>query len=281
MEKDMIDSLYYTASEARKLLGLTEHSFQYWVKVGKINKTILPPKRQGSYLKSEIDRKKVLLERSLFFADIKDIEFKRAEEKDMYAECRLSSLVFGKSALSPEAISVAQRLPRISPESTWHLYSRDMLAASINFVPLTERAVEEFKLGKRGWLFDADDIVPFVSGTPLNCIIIDFIATPTVPPETRHEYAMRLLSNFLDQLEIWGKRGVDIKRVYANGGTEIGKRLLEKAGGSVIHIAKSEINPKHIRTIYEIDIESSSKVFLRPYKRALNEWKEQNTHLKG
>jgi hypothetical protein len=47
---------YYTAAQARQVLGLTEHAFQYRVKSGQIKKTILPGRKQGSYLKDEIHR---------------------------------------------------------------------------------------------------------------------------------------------------------------------------------------------------------------------------------
>jgi len=273
---EKISDLYYTAAEARKVLGLTEHSFQYWVKSSKINKTLLPGKGQGVYLKREIDRKAKQIERALFFADAKDLEFKRATVNDMDAESYLASLVFGRSALSQDAIEAARRLAKISPESTYHLYDRDMLAASINIVPLKHEAILEFIQGKRGWLFEEESIEPFEPGHPLECIIIDFIATPAVPPEQRHEYALRLLFSFLDVLEEWGRRGVEITKIYANGGTEIGKRLLESAGGIAINTARHEKKPNVMRTIYEVDVSQSTKKFLQPYKTALAEWKKQH-----
>jgi hypothetical protein len=274
---EKISDLYYTAAEARKILGLTEHSFQYWVKSGKINKTILPGKRQGVYLKREIDRKAQQIERALFFADAKDLEFKPATVNDMDAESHLASLIFGRDALSQDSMEASRRLARISPESTYHLYDRDILVASINIVPLKHEAILEFIQGKRGWLFTEESIVPFQAGKPLECIIIDFMATPAVPPEQRHEYAIRLLFYFLDKLEEWGKRGIEISKVYANGGTDIGQRLLESAGGKVVNIVHSEKHPRKMHTIYEVDVASSTKRFIQPYKVALAKWKQQRS----
>src|SRR6266566_1620472 len=56
MSAKELSELYYTAAEARQVLGVTEHSFQYQVKSGKIKKTLLPGKKQGSYLKEDIHR---------------------------------------------------------------------------------------------------------------------------------------------------------------------------------------------------------------------------------
>src|SRR6266568_2451497 len=220
MNTEKISDLYYTAAEARQVLGVSEHSFQYWVKSGKINKSVLPGKKQGAYLKREIDRKAQQIERALFFADAKDLEFKPATVNDMDAESHLASLVFGRRALEGDAMERARQL--------------------------------------------------------LECIFIDYWSTPAVPPEQRHEYAIRLLFYFLDMMEEWGKRGIEISKIYANGGTEIGKRLLESAGGKVINLARHEKHPKVVRTIYEVDIEASTKRFIRPYKAALAEWKRQH-----
>ena len=46
---------FYTASEARKVLGLTEATFFDRVKKGHIPKVIPPGKRQGLYPKRTID----------------------------------------------------------------------------------------------------------------------------------------------------------------------------------------------------------------------------------
>ena len=70
--------------------------------------------REGVYLKREIDRKAQQIERALFFADAKDLEFKRATVNDMDAESYLASIIFGRGALSPEAME-ANRGNRFDP----------------------------------------------------------------------------------------------------------------------------------------------------------------------
>ena len=62
MSLDRVSEAYYTAREARAVLGLNEHTFQTWVKTGRITRTKLPGMGQGVYLKREIDRKARLLE---------------------------------------------------------------------------------------------------------------------------------------------------------------------------------------------------------------------------
>ena len=196
----------------------------------------------------------------------------------MDAENHLSYLIFGKRAVTPHAIELTRRLAKLSPESTYHLYDRGELAASINFVPLNHSAIIEFIAGKRGWLFGTESIEKFEPVKPLECIIIDFISNPCVPPEQRSNYGKMLLMKFLGTtLQQWGERGIEITKIYANGGTDIGKKLLTKAGGKVVNIASHELHPDTKRTIYEIDIASSDKLIFMPYKAALERWQAANT----
>jgi len=284
---DRVKELYYTAKQAREVLGLNEHTFQSWVKSRKINRTVLPGHGQGVYLKSEINSKAAQIQSALFFDEAQDLEYRQATISDMDAENYLSYLIFGKRVVTPQAVELTRRLARISPESTYHLYDHHLrdypqhdhieLAASLNIVPLNHDAITEFIAGKRGWLFGEEAIEKFAPGKPLECIVIDFLSNPCVPPEQRKNYAKRLLMKFFcDTLRKWGENGVEIAKIYSNGGTPEGKRLLETAGGKVINVATHELHPHIQRTIYEIDIASSTKSFLRPYKAALASWRTQH-----
>lgn len=53
--QEKLSSVYYTAAEARQVLGLSEDAFHGYVRTGKVRKYMLPGKRQGRYLKKEID----------------------------------------------------------------------------------------------------------------------------------------------------------------------------------------------------------------------------------
>src|SRR5713226_7034250 len=184
MSLDRVSEVYYTAREARAVLGLNEHTFQSWVKAGKITRTKLPGLGQGVYLKRDIDRKARLIESAMFLDTSKDLEFRAATPQEIEAETHLAHLIYGKRVLKPEAQRARRQLVEINPESTWLLYDRDMLAASINIVPLTHEAIEEFKQGVRGWIFvGREQVKQFAPGEPLEVIIIDLMTTPAVPPE--------------------------------------------------------------------------------------------------
>src|SRR5947209_1516745 len=146
----------------------------------------------------------------MFLDTSKDLEFRAATPREIDAETHLAHLIYGKRVLKPEAQRLRRQLVEINPESTWYLYDRDMLAASINIVPVTHEAIEEFKQGVRGWLFvGSGQVKQFAPGEPLEVIVIDLMTTPTVPPEKRNFYAQAILRDLATTtLRQWGARGV-------------------------------------------------------------------------
>ena len=265
---DRVSEQYYTAREARAVLGLNEHTFQTWVKAGKIRRIKIPELGYGVYSKVEIDRKARLIEAALFL-DTKDLEFKAATPREIDAETHLAHLIYGKRVLTPEAQRLRRQLVEINPESTWLLYDRDMLAASINIVPVTHEAIEQFKQGVRGWLFVGSlQVKQFVPGEPLEVIIIDLMTTPAVPPEKRNFYGQAILRDLATTtLRQWGERGVEIASLYACGSTDAGRKLLRNQWFTELG------EPVPGRVIFELpDVLHSDLVLLRPYQEAFATW---------
>jgi len=279
MSLDRVSEQYYTAAEARAVLGLNEHTFQTWVKTGKIKRTKIPGLGQGVYSKREIDRKAHLIESALFLDTTKDLEFKNASVSEVDAEIHLAHLIYGRRVLRPEAQRARRRLVETNPESTWLLYDREILAASLNIVPLTHEAIEEFKLGKRGWLFEKNVIKQFEPGEVLECIVIDYMTTPAVPPEKRKFYGETLLHEFSNTtLRSWGARGVIIGKLYTCGSTNDGRRLLRKN-----NVFRELGEPVPGRVIFELDLLSQLErednlalTLLHPYRETLSAWREQH-----
>ncbi len=271
MSLDKVSEQYYTAAQARGVLGLTEHTFQNWVRSGRIKRTQLLGRGQGLYLKRDIDRAAHLIEAALFLDTTKDLELRPATTlADVEAEIHLAHLIYGRRAMLPEAQRARKRLVEANPESSWYLYDRELLGASINVVPVTPEGVERFKQGERGWLFVPDQVKQFEPGAPLDCIIIDYMTTPGVPPEKRRFYGEALLrelaySTFKD----WGARGIDLRKVYTCGSTPAGRALLRSSGEF-----RELGEPVPNRVIFELDVPNTDFILLRPYKEAFAAWKE-------
>src|SRR5215472_17166236 len=226
--------VYYDAAGARQALGLGEEEFQYWGRTGRITRVYLPGRKQPVYSKKEINKIAVKVEAAILAEKADGLLYRQATLNDLDAEIELADLVFGGRAKSPELASLRRAFLEKNPQTTYHLYDGDYLAAYLNLIPFDQEAIAQFKEGVKGWALGVEHIEPFEPGKPLECVIIDMATTPTVPPARRASYAQLLLENFGRTLEEWGNTGIEIAKVYAASGTPSGIRLLKHAGFQII-----------------------------------------------
>jgi len=261
-----ISRRYYTAAQARKVLGLDEQEFQYWVRKGRINKVILPGKAQGIYSKREVDGIASKIEAAIIADEPENLEFRKATIDDLEAEYELSYLIFGKGA---HTVAVRQTYLERNPDSIYHLYDDGRLAAFIDIVPYTKEAIEKFMAGeKRGRELDPNDVEPFTPGKPQECIVMEMATTPTAPPTRRTLYGTQLLIGLSKVLEEWGERGIILTKLHATSSTPTGIHILNTAGFKVVR------NLGKGRLAFELDVDESNAKILRRYKHTLQEWKE-------
>jgi predicted GIY-YIG superfamily endonuclease len=71
VKPDETIELYYTAAEARKVLGLTDSEFQWWSRAGRVERVLLPKKKQYLYPKHNIDSLTKELEEILLEEEMK------------------------------------------------------------------------------------------------------------------------------------------------------------------------------------------------------------------
>lgn len=259
---------YYTASEARKKLGLDESTFQYWGRQERVTRRYLPGRKQPLYLKSEIDDLVNRIETTVIAQKSEGIEYKKATINDLEQEYQLGLLTFGRTANSVE---VRKAFMEKNLDIDYHLYDHSSLMAYINVMPVKNPALEEFMSGKiRGWQIKPSDVEPFVPGVPVECLIMDLVSTPNVPPIQRSFYSSRLLTHLLGTLKEMGEQGIEITKIHAIGGTPYGQRILRSAGFT----EGKEVAPGRIPFV--LDIASSNDKILRQYKDCLAQWKKQH-----
>jgi hypothetical protein len=257
---------YYTAAEARGVLGLDEQSFQYWIRRGRIKKVQRPGRSQAVYSKREVNELATRIAATILTEQPADIVFGKATIDDIEKEAALAHLIFGEKA---DAKEECKAFIEKNHNITYHLYDKDQLVAYINVVPLEHEAIEEFMLGKViAWNIDTNKIRQFTPGEPIGCLIIDMITTPLVPPARRTFYGSRLLSELVKILSEAGRQGVEITKLYAASDTPTGIRILKNAGFQIIHESRKG------RFSFMLDIEHSNEKILKEYQKALAEWKE-------
>lgn len=265
MSLERLPDLYYTAEQARNKLGMTKDAFNHYVKTGVIKKTTIVGKH-GHFMKREIDMLALSINAAMLAAQSSEIQFKKATPQDQEKEFELAVLNFGEP--TKRFHEYRRQLLTINPDISYYVYDHEHMVASIDIVPLNHEGILKFTEGERGWHL-GEYVKQFVSDEPLELIVIDMMTTTLVPMDKRNRYAMHLLFGMTRVLEEWGKQGVDIIKVYANGGSIYGKRLLETAGFTKLGERRDN------RFIYELDIAMSDLQVLRPYKDAITEYKKK------
>lgn len=253
---------YYTAAQAREILGLDEQAFQYQVRKGRITKTVLPDMSQGVYSRKEIDRKATTIEAAIIAEQPEGIEFRKANIEDLEAEYELSHLIFGKSA---HTLEVRRSFLERNPDIDYHLYDQDKLAAFIQIIPFTKEAIEDFTSGRlNGDQLDLNTIEKLEPGKPLECIVMEMATTPTVPPQERTTYGAQLILGLSDVLREWGEKGIIITKLHATSSTPTGIRIMQTAGFQRV---KEVGRPG--RFAFELDVQASDTKVFRGYKDAI------------
>jgi len=273
VQLEKIKEIYYTAAEARKALDLSDDKFQYWVKAGRIKRVQIPGRKQGVYLKREVDKLARRIEATIIAAEeTKELEYRKATIEDLEEEYQLSHLIFGKGA---HTVETRRALMEQNPDIDYHLYDREKLVAFINIIPFRHEAVMDFiNARKIGSELDPKDVENFIPEKPLEVIIMDMETTPTVPPAKRTLYATQLLMGLAETLEEMGKEGIIIEKCYATSSTTTGINILNRAGFKiVVDLGKG-------RLAYALDIKDSKVKLLKGYIEALDQWrkKQNNTN---
>lgn len=263
---------YTTAGEAARILQVTDAMLTIYVRQGKLKRYGPETRKHKFYKLSEVE-KLAEAERAFFEPDVEvasppeGLVFRKATLADLEAEGYLAYLCFGPRA--SDTMPARRAFLTHNPDMFYHLYDHGNLAASMNIVPLKAEALEEFKKGKRGWLFSLDEIEQFTPG-PHRLIIIDFMTAPVEFPERRGMYGTQLLMGLSKQLKEWGAQGVEILSVHACGSTESSRHNLRSAGFTELG------EPVPGRVIFELDVTSSLLKLLQPYKEAFATWQREH-----
>lgn len=257
--------VYYIAADARKVLGLDEEAFQYWGRIGRINRIYLKGRKQAVYSKKEVHNIANKINATMLAEKATGLEYRKATINDLDSEIELAQLTFGARAGQQEAVSLRRAFREKNPDTTYHLYDGDPLVAYINIFPFTHDAIEDFKNGTRGWALGINRIEQFEPGKSLECIIIDMATTPSVSPARRGTYAQILLEGFYRTLREWGEQGVKIANVYAASNTPQGIRIIEHAGFKKI----KEVGPG--RYTFELNVMDTNSKLLAEYKNTLTQ----------
>jgi len=125
---------YYTAAQARKVLGLDEQALQYWVRKERLHKTVLPGRSQGLYLRKEVDSIAEQIEATIIAQNAEGLDFRSATVDDLEKEYRLARIIFGRRADTPEIQQGKRAFIEKNPDIDYHLYDEGNLVGCIHII---------------------------------------------------------------------------------------------------------------------------------------------------
>lgn len=271
MKLGELAEFYYTAAEARKVLGVDQDTFQYWGKSERIRRIHLPGRKQAVYSKKEIDTMARKIEAVTLTEKTEGLEFRKATVSDLEEEYRLARVIFGRNADTPEIRKGKQLFLAKNPNINYHLYDHGNFVGCVHIVPLRHEAIMTL-LRERipAWTLDPSNIRQFTPQEPIECFLLDMLTTPGVEPNKRSFYAGRMLVHLAEVMEEWGRQGVQITKLYSMSRTPSGIRILKSAGFSILDEQEDG------RITFELDISTSDERLLKGYKEALRQRKQQN-----
>src|SRR5947207_6162181 len=136
---------FYTAAEARKVLGLTEATFFYRVNQGQIPRTIPRGRRLGVYSKKIID---ALAEaQDLLYAQHEHIAFSRSVLAEQEQEMQIGIKNFGPEYITPLPERIAFQLK--SQYTFWSLKVEGHVAGYVSAFRFTPEFLDDILTGRR------------------------------------------------------------------------------------------------------------------------------------
>ncbi len=252
---------YYTAKEAQERLGINDNNFYYLVRTGKIKKYTPPGKKQGVYPKSEIDRLAREMLAFMTYDEKAGLQFMKATtDEDYKDEHELGTLLFGNAIHNMET---RKAWLEKNPDLDFIIRDHGRLVGFINLLPAKHHAIMQFMNGEiKGWDIKPDDVLPFIPGSTIECIIMGMATTSDVDIGRRTQYGAKLLSGLTEFLIELAEKNITITKFYAASVTPSGIAILRNAGFK-------ELKQSGKRIAFELDVMTSENRLVIEYKQAL------------
>ena len=161
---------YYTAQEAREILGMTHSALSNQVAAGNLQRIIPPGKRQGVYLREEVDRLRAEMDSFFQHRNAFNVDppiFVKATIEDMEEAVKLADAVFGGVNTIPAEKRIAWLMK--NSDIDYLLKQEGETVGYLSLVPLKPKTIEDLLLAKR-YAKDLapDDILTYEPGKPVD-----------------------------------------------------------------------------------------------------------------
>jgi len=241
---------FYTAAEARKVLGLTEATFFYRVNQGQIPRVIPRGRRLGVYPKKIIDA--LAQAQEMLYSQHEHLVFSRSTLSEQEQEMHIGIKCFGPQYITPLAERIAFQLK--NGYTFWSLKVDGQVVGYISLFRFPPDFQEDILTGAH---IERDitvrEVLPFERGKSF-AVYIDVMAVdPDLAPHLRRLYGGVIASRFADRILDLLANGYQIEKLYTVTATQEGDNLVREAGFQLMP-GKSLVPG---RTAYEIALDEA------------------------
>lgn len=261
---------YYTASQAKQVLSITDGMLYNFIRNGEIEPVKLPGRKQSVYKREQIDKLARILMPFTVRKVVKETKFMRATKEDLATIMEISNTLFGAGrSVTPLERRVGW-LTR-NPDTYHVLKQGEQIVGYVTLLPFKpgSEKIKGLLGGTTAVAITPDDIVEFQPGVHTDIYIMSIGVLPTEDPTEKHTYGASLLRGTTNLLIELGRKGVIIETIAARSDTPDGIRLMR-------HIGFTEIEPLLPgKRAFIIRVEESGIPLIMQYKQALRERKEK------
>ena len=270
---------YLTSAQAAEILGCSVGMVYNYERAGQLHKKTPLGRKQGFFVLKEV--KDLAEGLSSFFETPVDsttrekdeLEFSQATTEDMEGVYQVAASLFGDTT----SVDARKQLIEVCPEGNYIVKRNSKVVAYIHIQPLKHERLISFMRGEiRGKDIKESDINCFELGKEVECLVKCIGAAKhigTSEEDCRHNqlrFLFKLLRGTAREIEKLGDKGIIIKKLYATSETV--------TGIAMAFSAKMEQYGKPLGTgrfRFMLDVERSEIPLLRPYNKALEQWKKE------
>ncbi len=269
---------YLTSSQAAEILKCKVGMVYTYERSGRLKKEVPNGRKQGFFKESEVRALAAGLaeffEMSDQMPEMGDLIFAQATPDDAEGIYKVAASLFGSTTPAED------RKPLIAscPAGNYIVKWKEKIVAYIHIQPLKHERIMAFMNGKiRGKDIKVDDLNCFAPGQPVECLIKSVGAVKDIGSDedsrslNQLHFLFKLLRGTALEMAKLGSQGVNITKIYATSETVTG---IEMAYNAHMEIFGKPFKGGRFR--YVLDVQQSDMSLLRPYKRALMEWKQKN-----
>jgi len=226
---------YYTAEEAKQILGMAHATFFRAVRDGDIPKY---KSQRGKYPKDFIDAMasaQRMVAEHLKYLGVPHFNFSKSTPAQQEEEMRIGIACFGSEFITPLDLRIAFQMK--NPYSFWSLKRYDPATSHyrvmgyISMFRFPPEFQDDILTGKHIEIdITLNEVLRFEKGVPFS-IYIDVLATdPELPEGLRSWYGWLVVKNFVNEILNLLANGFQIETLYTVTATKEGDNLVRKLG---------------------------------------------------